>query len=350
MDTFCVLPWYSREISGKKHVACCLLPDNHNIELIKIDLLNGVRNTSCSKCWDIEDIGNTSRRQQENIFLDYKLDRDLSRIKADCETNNHNINMYQIMTSNLCNQACVSCSSTFSSKWADIDRKIGNVPIKSFTLNVDSLNIDFRTAKRITLLGGEPLFDPTSFTILQKLVDADNTSCFVSLVTNGSITLSKPQLDLLSKFSDLNICISIDGIESRFEYMRWPAKWPVLLKNLETYRKIAKTISISYTISALNAIYYNETVEWFNNNNLNYNHNVVAGPAWLALKNMSDSIRQILQDNTFFKKYVYSDNKGISLTEFSKHIQLQDQVKKIHIKNYLTEIWKLIKLHTDIEY
>ena len=40
MDTFCVLPWYSREISGKKHVACCLLPDNHNIELIKIDLLN----------------------------------------------------------------------------------------------------------------------------------------------------------------------------------------------------------------------------------------------------------------------------------------------------------------------
>ena len=88
MDTFCVLPWYSREISGKTPVACCLLPDNHNIELIKIDLLNGVRNTSCSKCWDIEDIGNTSRRQQENIFLDYKLDRDLSRIKADCETNN----------------------------------------------------------------------------------------------------------------------------------------------------------------------------------------------------------------------------------------------------------------------
>ena len=293
MDTFCVLPWYSREISGKNTVACCLLPDNHNIELIKIDLLNGVRNTSCSKCWNIEDIGKTSRRQQENIFLDYKLDRDLFRIKADCETNNHNINMYQIMTSNLCNQACVSCSSKFSSKWADIDRKMGNIPIKSFTVNVDSLDINFHTAKRITLLGGEPLFDPTSFAILKKLVDADNTSCFVSLVTNGSITLSKPQLDLLSKFSDLNICISIDGIESRFEYMRWPAKWTVLLKNLETYRNIAKTISVSYSISALNAMYYDETINWFNHNNLNYNHNMIAGPYWLAVSNMPVSIRQI---------------------------------------------------------
>ena len=342
MDTFCVLPWYSREISGKKSVACCLLPDNHNIELIKIDLLNGVRNTSCSKCWAIEDIGKTSRRQQENIFLDYKLDRDLFRIKADCETNNHNINMYQIMTSNLCNQACVSCSSKFSTKWADIDRKMGNVPIKSFTLNVDSLNIDFRTAKRITLLGGEPLFDHTSFTILQKLVDADNTSCFVSLVTNGSITLSKPQLDLLSKFSDLNICISIDGIESRFEYMRWPAKWPVLLKNLETYRKIAKTISVSYTISALNAIYYDETVEWFNNNNLNYNHNVVAGPAWLALSNMPGKLKQHVKNHNNFVSSFCNNINETSIEIINKQIALQDQAKKIDIRDYMPEFWQLL--------
>ena len=250
--------------------------------------------------------------------------------------------MYQIMTSNLCNQACVSCSSKFSTKWAEIDRKMGNVPIKSFTINVDSLDINFHTAKRITLLGGEPLFDPISFTILKKLVDADNTSCFVSLVTNGSITLSQQHLDLLSKFSDLNICISIDGIESRFEYMRWPAKWPVLLKNLETYRNIAKTISVSYTISALNAIYYDETVDWFNNNNLNYNHNVVAGPAWLALSNMPGKLKQHVKNHNNFVSSFCNNINETSIEIINKQITLQDQAKKIDIQDYMPEFWQLI--------
>ena len=342
MDTFCVLPWYSREISRNLTVACCLLPKNHDIELIKIDLSNGIRNTACSKCWDIEDSGKTSRRQQENTFLDYKLDRDLFRIKEDCKTNNHTVNLYQITTSNLCNQACVSCNSGASTKWAEIDRKMGHIPIKNFALDVDSLDINFHTAKRITILGGEPLFDPASFSILKKLVDADNTSCFVSFVTNGSITLSNEQFDLLSKFSDLNICVSIDGIESRFEYMRWPAKWPVLLNNLETYKKIAKTISVSYTISSLNAIYYDETVNWFESNNLNYNHNVVDNPVWLSLSNMPGALKKHLKNSNNFVSSFCDDANEISVEIIHKQIKLQDQAKKIHIQDYMPEFWQLL--------
>ena len=343
MDTFCVLPWYSSEIRYKQTVACCLLPKNHDIELIKKDLLNGIRNTACSKCWDLEDKNKTSRRQQENTFLDYKLNRDLGFIKEDCEKNNHSINLYQITTSNLCNQACVSCSSRFSTKWAEIDRKMGNIPTQNFTLNVDSLNINFYTAKRITLLGGEPLFDTASLIILKKLVDAGNTNCFVSFVTNGSIELSMQQFDLLSKFSDLNICISIDGIESRFEYMRWPAKWPVLLKNLEMYSSLTKNISVSYTVSSLNAIYYDETVNWFKNNNLSHNHNLVHAPNWLSLSNMPSKIKKQLKNNNFVSLFCNNINDNeISIEMINQQITLQDQAKKIHIKDYMPEVWQLL--------
>jgi hypothetical protein len=343
MNTFCVLPWFSREINNKQTVACCLLPKNHDIELIKTDLLDGIRNPACSACWDLEDKGKASRRQIENTFLDYKLDRDISLIQNDCKTNNYNINLYQITTSNLCNQACVSCSSNFSTKWSEIDRNLGNIPIKNFTSNVDSFDIDFYTAKRITLLGGEPLFDSTSFSILKKLIDSDNTNCFVSFVTNGSINLSAQQLDLLSKFSDLNICVSIDGIGPVFEYMRWPGKWKTLTKNLDQYRTVAKEVSVSYTISSLNALYYDQTVDWFKENNLDYNHNIVSNPNWLSLKNMPVKLKHQLANKQNFVTN-FSDISGleISTETISQHIKLQDRAKKIDIKDYMPEFWHLL--------
>ena len=84
--------------------------------------------------------------------------------------------------------------------------------------------------------------------LLEQLKEHNNTDCFISLITNGSIWLDDKKLEFLKNFTDLNICISIDGINSRFEYMRWPGKWNRLLENIEQYQKICQgNISISYT-------------------------------------------------------------------------------------------------------
>ena len=123
-----------------------------------------------------------------------------------------------------------------------------------YQIDLDAADINYGSAKRVGLLGGEPLFDPKTFEILQKLIDHNNTSCFISLITNGSIHLNAKQLDLLNQFTDLNICISIDGVGPVFEYMRWPGKWSNLLENILQYKSITKNISVSYTISSLNAM------------------------------------------------------------------------------------------------
>ena len=340
MDTFCVLPWYSSELPS--NTPCCLLPNNTNIDQLKIDLLNGIKSSACSKCWVLEEQGEKSRRLLENEFLDYKLDRDLILIREDCKTKIIDPIMYQIKTSNLCNQACVTCDSSASTKWAELETKMGVTPKSKLKINASTVNINYADAKKISLLGGEPFFDPTTFEILERLIKHNNTDCFISLVTNGSIVLKQTQLDLLSKFSDLNICISIDGIEKRFEYLRWPAKWNTLLDNLKRYREITKNISISYTISSLNALYYNETINWFKQNNLRYNHNIVNYPQWIGLDNTPLKIKEALHNTSVPVAWMEITGKETTLDSYQNYLQAQDQAKKINIKDYLPEVWEIL--------
>jgi len=341
MDTFCVLPWYSLELPLKS--PCCLLPRDTDVDQLKHDLLSGIKSPACTKCWTIESYGNKSRRQFENEFLDYKLNLDLISIQNDCRTKKIDPILYQITTSNLCNQACVSCNSTFSSKWNEIERKMGQQPMPLRSVELSNLDINYSTAKRVSLLGGEPLFDPTTFEILEELIRHKNTDCYISIVTNGSITLKQQQLDLLSKFTDLNICVSIDGVGPKFEYLRWPTKWSMLLNNLKQYHAITKNISISYTISSINALYYNETVEWFTNNNLRYNHNIVSFPNWLSLKNMPSEFKQrLFKNKNFISNYCDITGEEISIELVKSQILNQDRVKKISIRNYMPEAADLL--------
>jgi hypothetical protein len=340
MDTFCVLPWFSLELPSNS--PCCLLPKTANIDQIKQDLLVGVKSEACAKCWTVESQGNKSRRQLENEFLDYKLDRDLELIKQDCKTLEPTPLVYQIWTSNLCNQACVSCGSFASTKWAEIEKRMEIIPKKQFNLNLENTDINYATAKRISLLGGEPFFDPTTFVILEKLIEHNNTDCFVSIITNGSIVLSEARLGLLSKFTDLNICISIDGKGPVFEYMRWPAKWSTLFDNINLFQKITKNISISYTISSLNILYHQQTINWFAEQGFKYNHNIVTAPNWLSLTAMPAELKQLLDGNEFAQPWLTVTGKEISLADYKEKIYAQDRAKRIDIKDYLPEVWEIL--------
>lgn len=342
-DTFCVMPWYGKEIYTAATKSCCLLPENHDIADIRKTLLSGQQHPACKMCWDIESSGQTSRRQQQNIFLDYKLDRDLKKIRQDCINKNSTTLLYQVFTSNLCNQACVTCNSSASTKWQELDRKIDSTQILQHSINDFSKQIDFANAKRIEILGGEPLFDPVALQLLDQLIINNNRDCFISVVTNGSITLKPTQINKLLQLTDLNICVSIDGIGSVFEYMRWPGKWTKLLENIEQYKSIAKTISVSYTISAVNALYYDQTTEWFDNNNLSYNHSIVSYPEWASLNNMPVKLKQILsQKNNFVSNFCKIDGNEISMPVLAKQIFQQDQVKKISIRDYMPEMADII--------
>lgn len=342
-NTFCVLPWYSQEIKNNQKIACCLLPENHDIGKIKSDLLLGIRTTDCQKCWTIEDQEQDSRRIQENRFLDWKLDQDIGKIQDECINGHSQTLMYQVDLSNLCNQSCVTCNSALSTKWAEVEKKMGIVPAKAYYTELDDLEINFGTAQRINLLGGEPMFDPRSFQLLKKLLDYGNDQCFISFVTNGSVCLNDLQKNILKEFQNLNICFSIDGIGKQFEYMRWPGKWDDLLHNLDQYKTITDNFSVSYTISAVNAIYHDKTTEWFKKENFRYNHNIVYRPYWAALPTMPKEIKQHLRNSDFFRPFTEITGNEISTKDFLDNLKKQDVAKNIALRDYMPELLTIIQ-------
>lgn len=334
-DYFCVMPFYSIEYSKNNTTPCCLILKNSNIDKIKKEMLSGKRPSECQKCWNLENDSKISDRQLKNKAFDFYTNKDIKFIEEDCKNGNYSPQIVKLYTSNHCNSSCVTCSPSASTKW----QQTRKLPITKEIISESVLeSIDWKNVKMLTFVGGEPLYEKKNLNILENLVEVGNNNCFIGFVTNGSVVLSKNQKEKLSKLKNLNICFSIDGIESKFEYLRFPLKWNTLVDNIKEYKKITNNISVSFTISNLNIMYYKETTKWFLDNNLNYNHNLVTNPKIFNIDVLPVEVKKnlpLVNDKNNFNEQVFLD--------FVREIKLQDELKNIHIKNYMPEVWDIIK-------
>lgn len=268
--TFCVQPWLGKELDWYRgNRVCCWLPENYDLTQIRYDLLNGVKSKDCNKCWKAEENAQQSRRIQQNMLADTLYDLSIQNIRIMCERDGYNPTIYQVGTSNLCNGACIMCSGEYSTKWQSLNRK-PNYKV------IDDVQIHYDTAKFVEFVGGEPLVEQHNIEILEQL----NPECVISLVTNGSVELNKKLVQILAKFKRVIVCLSIDGVGPVFEYQRWPLKWNKLLENLTKFRGLQCDLSASYTLTNVNLPYKQETIDWFNEQQLPYIINEVKHPPY----------------------------------------------------------------------
>jgi organic radical activating enzyme len=238
-----------------------------------------------------------------------------------------------IYTSNICNSSCITCYPALSTKWQSI-RKI---QINKKIIDRSALgNVDWAQVKMLNFLGGEPLLEEENFAILENLLKVGNSKCFIGFVTNGSISLNKWQIELFKNFEFSNLCVSVDGIGKEFEYLRYPLNWQTVEQNLKVYHSVVKWVGISYTVSNLNILYYNKTTEWFRQNKLNNNHNIVKHPNFFNIENLPVNVKKdlpLIQETNSFDSNLFSS--------CIKEIEIQDKLKGINIKNYLPEVAKI---------
>jgi sulfatase maturation enzyme AslB (radical SAM superfamily) len=332
-DNFCVLPFFGAEYkeSGFDSPCCLMTPSNRSIEQIRKDFNDNQRPVECNKCWINEDSGRESDRQIKNRAYDFYADRDLRYVKEDCSKGLYSQQIIKLYTSTLCNSTCATCSSYHSTAWAALEGK--SIELKKIsTRTLDHIN--FAHVKMLSFVGGEPLYEKLNFDILDQLVDANNTNCYISMVTNGSTKITPSQCDTLSKFKNLNFCLSIDGVGPVFEYLRYPLEWDMLLNNIQLYKSMGIQLSVSYTISNLNVLYHNETVKWFKDNNLQFNHNIVYTPAHFHPNVLPNKLKQDLTLSKFFTHLVDPP----LLDQFVAEVQRQDQIKGISINDYLPKL------------
>jgi MoaA/NifB/PqqE/SkfB family radical SAM enzyme len=342
-DYFCVLPFFSVELSHKlnKNIYCCRLSQNTDITEVQKSILNFERSPNCSACWQLEDQGLPSERQIHNSTFDFYSDCDIDKIEQDVRSGNYGPQIIKLATSNLCNGTCITCGSTSSSAWAALE----NQPIQYEIINDTHIShINWAKIVQLSFVGGEPLLEKRNFKILQNLIDLGNTNCFISLVTNGSLEITERQLEILSKFTNLNICVSIDGTDQIFEYTRYPLQWSVLLKNLQSFKSITSNLSVSCMISNLNIFYYDNIIDFFKQQDLSYLCKQIEYPDIYAPGNLPEEFKELVikqnpkyaNEVTGFLSYgTYSVQK---FKDFCDEISRQDQLKNISIDNYLPEL------------
>jgi hypothetical protein len=345
--SFCILPFYGIEYPVK--TVCCRLPVEHDLDQIKSDILAGRRSPYCQQCWTTEDAGLLSDRTLKNSALDFYTDTDIQKLYDQCVEGKNSTIHYKIDTSNVCNATCITCKSDLSSAWAQLERKNGVKPEKSWTIKVDKFadKINYVTAASIGFRGGEPLLSETNFEILEKLLEKNNTDCFINFTTNGSITPSASQKKLLAKFKNVNFGFSLDGIGPVFEYLRYPLEWSKILENIDYCQNNNILVSVHHTISNLNVYYHSQSSRWFKDNNIPYMCNFVQGPSWfrptVLPKHVKDAIvdQQIAPEMDFLlKTHSAKDESNYEL--FKTEIAKQDSWKGICMQDYLPELAKLL--------
>lgn len=304
-------------------------------------MLSDQRHSGCSSCWNLEDNGVESERVIHNRSFDFYKDKDIEVIIDDAVNGKATPQIIKIATSNLCNGTCVTCGSLHSSAWASLEKK-KTFLIKSNLKPLETVN--WKEIVQLSFVGGEPFLEKSNFDILQNLINVGNTDCFISIVTNGSVELKQSYLEILSKFKNLNVCFSIDAIEEKFEYIRNPISWKSLLENLEKIKIFTKNISVSCTVSNLNIMYLDETIEFFEQQKIKYHCKNVASPAMFSPGNLPDEVKSAIANKELkHKDHVMSFLKINTFStelfnNFWKEIDRQDQLKNISINNWLPEV------------
>jgi hypothetical protein len=341
MSLFCVAPWFAREIDPiGRDTPCCLVPIGSDFDKIRETFLKNEWPKECTKCQILEQAGQTSDRQIRNSTLDFYWDQDIEVIREHAVSGNSEVRMLTLATSSTCNSQCVTCGPHYSSSWRRLEKHTWRGPTSKISLIDLAYKLDLSKLITLNFVGGEPLYERTNFAILEKLLEKNNKKVFVSMVTNGSVSLTEYQKDILRQFPNLNFCVSIDGTKRLFEYMRYPLKWDNLLDNIKFLRTLTTNISASYTISNVNIQMHNETISWFKDNDIPYNYNRVTKPEYFNPSSLPARAKQQLELSLTTQDYqalitTHNDQHDILFKEAVAELDRQDQLKGINRKDFL---------------
>lgn len=287
-------------------------------------------------------VGIESKRQRDNRIHQDRL-KNLSLKEKD-------FSIVAIAFNNLCNLACRICGPWASSSWVTEEKKIN--PTTTATVfdwhtnpkYIDDLYEYSKNAKVINIIGGEPFL--TSFkehlVYLSKFVDAGNSNDIsLHYTTNGTIFPDEEYRNVWQQFKHVEIQISIDDIEDRFEYNRWPAKWNKVYRNIKLFQELKEqnnniTLSISYTVSAFTIFYADSFAKWCDKENL--------PQPWFGIVSLkpnyhpsvhNSTTKKIIKDKLLNSEYdnvrqlsSYLDLEIGNFDEFVKEVKFLDNIRK----------------------
>ena len=298
---------------------------------LRIDMLDGIENPLCSRCYHHERLtGSSPRDNAKKTLASYFEDYDhtvselLSNTGPDGTLHDFKMYYFDIRFNNICNFKCRTCNADFSSQWEQEDIKENIIQDRRISKNNSSSLIDDIIKHvpyfgHVYFAGGEPLITEEHYIILEEMIRQKKTNISVRYNTNISNLKFKDKdlLSLWSHFDNIDVYASIDHYGKKAEYIRHGTDWSVVENNF----KILKTtpnvsMQINTVVSVFNILSLNEFYEYLYNNDL---------------YNSSSKI------NTLFPLITPPEFSGLILPKKYKEQAIENIVKlagKMHVRGY----------------
>jgi organic radical activating enzyme len=284
---FCVAPWIHIHTSPSGVAApCCISnscgqPDGvgnaHTQSLTEIvnspkmnelrkDMLAGIKNPECSKCYDHEDSGIRSSRLMLNQEFAQYADEAIEDTNTDGTLNNFKMRYFDIRFSNICNQKCRTCGPGFSTLWEQEEAKrfpiFDLVPKRNDEFLNDVVG-QIENMKSAYFAGGEPLITEEHYILLEEMIRQGKTDIRLRYNTNMSNIKFKDKdiLDLWKHFDNkVEVYASIDHYGERAEYIRHGCDWAKIEEN---FIAVKKTPYINIQINTVLSVFNYLTLQEF---------------------------------------------------------------------------------------
>jgi radical SAM protein with 4Fe4S-binding SPASM domain len=312
-EVFCMIPWI--HLHGSPDGAaypCCLGEMAHPIGNFKQSTMEQVWNDTpyktmrknmieekpckeCTKCYEQEASGFMSMRNSTNKNFGQHINI-VDATKEDGAVDDFKLRYYDVRFSNLCNFTCRTCGSLFSSSWYTEETKLYGKrkhPAIMFAGRTETDMLEqmlphIPYLDQIYFAGGEPLIMEEHYAILKELVRQERFD--VRLIYNTNFSRMKLKgdnvLDYWKLFNSVSVGASLDGMESRAEYIRKGTKWDDIIRNREQMLVECPNVDfyVSSTVSLYNAFHISDFHrDWVERGFIkpqDWNINILQGPTW----------------------------------------------------------------------
>jgi hypothetical protein len=258
-SNICPLPWTHLEVDVNGSASpCCLykgtienykvyetdlksIQNSEYMESLRQQFRNGERPTGCANCWQEEDAGKTSKRQNSI----YKMKHSLQDWTPDSEPT---LKFIDFKLGNVCNLKCRICGSWSSSKWAQEELDYGPNELARKQLHeggwpkrhpefFEDIKDVLQDVEYFEFTGGEPFMIQNHLRILEHCVEQGYAHRQdIHYNTNGTQLPDSRTFWLLGQFKRVEVAFSIDDVGEQFEYQRHPAKWTEVNENIRQWK------------------------------------------------------------------------------------------------------------------
>jgi MoaA/NifB/PqqE/SkfB family radical SAM enzyme len=238
----------------------------------------------CSRCFEDEALGRMSYRLRSNDL--WLGDRSgAAALKQMIEQSADGVasldpSYFDLRLGNICNLKCTICKPLYSSQ---IERDPAHAPwitdapytrlanrfgtadewFDAEALPDEIMEMSGNLAM-IQLAGGEPTINRTQIAFLKKLCAAGRAPVIDLTVVTNLIAVQPDVFATLAQFKSLFVIVSVDGYGETYEYVRYPGKWPALVRNIGRLRQLRPDIRIRIdaVLQAINALNVPDLFEW----------------------------------------------------------------------------------------